>query len=313
MNLQPENVIEQATAAPVGQAGATSPTKPIITHNVIERPARVLLGWLTAEETQGLQSCGGTRLPTGEDAQRAEQARMAVAVRPAGVSQENVIVEAADELQDHIRRLQQESPAAAMMFKEGWKVVIADLTSVCSLQPSVFIDHAERRTAAVDAGDIKSVAAVSLPITTEASKLPLQFDKTRQAWMLSSANPNLRIMGNWSGELQPRVLGVGFAISMMASFVQVARFQGRFLLRDGYHRTYGLLKRGITRVPAFFREFPNFEELGLPAGLLSQAVYMGDRPPLLPDYLDDSVSAEMPLPASQKLILVSGMELTPLA
>jgi hypothetical protein len=43
--------------------------------------------------------------------------------------------------------------------------------------------------------------------------------------------------------------------------VQVARFQGRALLRDGYHRAYGFLSRGITHVPAFVRTMQTIGEV----------------------------------------------------
>ncbi len=66
-------------------------------------------------------------------------------------------------------------------------------------------------------------------------------------------------------------------------------------------------------MPAFVREFSRFQDLCLPAGLLDQAMYLGDRPPILPDYLNDSVSALISIPAVQKMIVVAGMELTPLA
>jgi hypothetical protein len=38
----------------------------------IERPARVLLGWLTAQEAEICQSGRGARTPLQEDAERAE-------------------------------------------------------------------------------------------------------------------------------------------------------------------------------------------------------------------------------------------------
>jgi hypothetical protein len=68
-----------------------------------------------------------------------------------------------------------------------------------------------------------------------------------------------------------------------AIFIQVARFQGRLVLRDGYHRSYELLSRGITRVPAYVRDFDTTENLA-PPGMLPQGTWLGDRPPLLRDY-----------------------------
>jgi len=275
----------------------------------IERPARVLLGWLSPEEAALYQSGRGTRQPEVEDASRAERAQVAVSERAVGIDQTGVVSDPPVVLNEHIERLQE--PAAAY-FREGWRVAVVDLSRVCAVQPSVFVDHAEQRTAGIDPNDIRSLAAAALPLPAD-SALPIQFDEARQTWVISSPNPNLRIVGHWSTPLQPGIFGLGFGVSVMPSFLQVAGFQGRFVLRDGYHRAYGFLLRGITRVPAFVRELAPFQDLGLGAGLLNQAAYLGDRPPLLGDYLDDAVSVLVRVPAVQKMIVVAGIELTPLA
>jgi hypothetical protein len=96
---------------------------------------------------------------------------------------------------------------------------------------------------------------------------------------------------------------------LLPSFLLVVRSQGRYLLRDGYHRAYGLLRRGIAVVPAFVREFAPHENPGLDnPNLLSSAVYFGERPPLLPDYADDTVAAATQLPASENLIVITSVE-----
>jgi hypothetical protein len=46
--------------------------------------------------------------------------------------------------------------------------------------------------------------------------------------------------------------------------------------------------------------------------MLPQDEYRGPRPPVLADYLDDSVSAAVRVPAAQKLIVVQALELQPL-
>jgi hypothetical protein len=67
-----------------------------------------------------------------------------------------------------------------------------------------------------------------------------------------------------------------------------------------------------SHTPAFVRDF-GVGELGTGASLFRTDVYLGERPPLLPDFLDDDVAARVDVPIVQKLIVVQGMELSPLA
>jgi hypothetical protein len=163
----------------------------------------------------------------------------------------------------------------------------------------------------VDPDDLASIAEVTLPQPSKAA-LPAQWDENRKTWIMTAANPNLQITGRFGGELQPGVVGFGVIVAISPSFLQVARHHGRFVLRDGYHRAYGLLARGITRAPAFVRDF-GVGELGTAPGLFGTDVYLGERPPRLSDFLDNQVAADVDVPVVQKMIVVQGLELTPLA
>src|SRR6267378_4982858 len=145
--------------------------------------------------------------------------------------------------------------------------------------------------------------------TSAEAALPAQYDQVRQAWIIAGPNPNLRIVGNFGGPVQPGVIGFGFVVSILQSFIQVARVNGRCILRDGHHRAIGFLKRGIETVPVITRDYGEFEELGIGPGLLPTAAYLGPRPPLLVDYFDDVVSADVSLPAFQRMIVIHGLEL----
>jgi hypothetical protein len=199
------------------------------------------------------------------------------------------------------------------MFAEGWEVAVADLRRVCSIQPVIFTDHAEERAQELHPGNLSALAALSLPLPVATHSLPAQFDHVKNAWMLSSANPNLRVLGNWGGEVQPGIIGFGFAVQVSPSFMQIASFRGRLLLRDGYHRAYGLLRRGITEVPVFTKSFSTVESLELNPGMLPQDAYLGERPATLQDYLDDRVAVDVQLPGAQKMIVIQALELTPLS
>jgi hypothetical protein len=149
--------------------------------------------------------------------------------------------------------------------------------------------------------------AVSLPIATPTA-LPVAFDPSKNTWIFSSPNPNLRVLGRFNGQAQPGQNVFGFVVGISASFLSAAVYQNRYLLRDGYHRAFGFLSRGINRVPAFVREFATYEELALPAGMLPQDAFLGERPPTLPDYLDEHVSAEIQIPVTQKVVLIQGVD-----
>ena len=90
--------------------------------------------------------------------------------------------------------------------------------------------------------------------------------------------------------------------------MQVVRVGNRLLLRDGYNRAYALLRRGIHTVPCLYREWPAEQDLEIGVGMLTPSVYLGDRPPLLGDFLDDAVAADVSTPAARKMILIHAVE-----
>jgi hypothetical protein len=141
----------------------------------------------------------------------------------------------------------------------------------------------------------------------------VQFDVTRQAYTIVSPNKNLKIVGTASGPAPegPGAIALGFTVMAALSFLDVVTFRGRILLQDGYHRAHGFLRRGITHVPAFTRSLSAVEEVLPPGTFLPQDSYLGSRPPVLPDYLDDKVASTVRIPAVQKMILIQGIELSP--
>jgi hypothetical protein len=120
-----------------------------------------------------------------------------------------------------------------------------------------------------------SIAAVTLPAPSTA-EIPAQFDEQRKAWIITAPNPNLRITGAMNGPSENEAV-FGFSVAVLPSFLQVVRHHGRYVLRDGYHRAFGLLARGITHAPPFVRDF-GVGALGTAAGLFATDVYLGDRP-----------------------------------
>jgi len=290
-----------------GSAIDKTPTVP-----QLRRQARGLIGWMPDEV--GLLFLSGNMAgapATPEQVARIEAAHEAVRAREPLPVFSDVVRDAPEDLEGFLTELRA-SPASAGMFNDGWTVRMVDLTRVCAFQPVVFTDSAAERAVGLTANDTTAIARVTLPLSPPVD-FTQSFDPAHTSWVLSSRNPNLRVLGNFSGPVvtpQGTAPGFGFMVAILPSFMHVAEFEGRHYLRDGYHRAFGLLSVGIHQVAAFVRAARSIEEL-VPQNMLPQAAYRGDRPPLLVDYLRDDVAAAASLPAVQKLITVHALELSP--
>lgn len=272
----------------------------------LRRPARALVGWMAAEHGELLLA--GQSGATAPEAQRARvrEARDAVAARPAGIDQAGIVSALPTELAGHAATLDA-TPAGAEMRAGGWEIALVDLSRVAAFQTHVFTDTATERAAGLEPGDLQSIAELTLPVTGTAP-VSVQYDELKQTYTITSPNPNFKVVDKVGGPQPDGTMAFGFKVAMAASFVQVARFQGRYVMRDGYHRAFGLLSRGITRAPAYVRDFDTTENLA-PAGMMPQATWLGDRPPLLRDYHDDRVAETVSLPAQHRLIVIHALEL----
>jgi len=103
---------------------------------------------------------------------------------------------------------------------------------------------------------------------------------------IQSSNPNLhfRITSDASS---PIIVHAG------SPFFEVAQYQGRWFLRDGYHRAYGLLRAGIFQLPAVVVQARTLEELGATRPwFFSEEILLSSSPPRVTDFLDDAIVFE---------------------
>jgi hypothetical protein len=275
------------------------------------RPGRALIGWMGEDDaTLTLAAHQPERAADPALARRARAARDAVARRPPGLDQGGAVRPLPPELAAYAARLSR-SEQSAVFLNEGWEILMVDLRRVCSLQPAIQSEHAVERALAVDEGAPESIAELTLPESATNQRTPIQYDDARRTWLLSAGNANLRLDGPFAGDVGGRK-AVGFFVALGSSFLQVARQHGRYVLRDGYHRAYGLLARGIPVVPACVRDFGT-ADLGVSPAMFGPEVYLGERAPVLADFLDDAVAADVRIPIVQKLLVIQALELAPMS
>lgn len=299
-------------------SGTTQANIAVATPTFAKRKARALIGWLTEEDgalyLAGRQA-GGAADPAHRD--RCRQARAVAATRNANVDQRGAISALPAEFNDHILQLRGR-PWGQKIIADVGEPAWVDLRLIRAIQPTIHVQDATVRVTNIDVRDPAALAALTLPIPPDdPPDLQAVWDPTKLAFLAASPSPNLRVMAPlppFQIEVSPgcRVNALGFAVGMLPSFLNVVGVSGRFFLSDGYHRAFGLLNAGITHVPALVRQVGTVQEARLNAGMLSPDVFLGDRPPLLSDYLDDAVAADTSTPISTKMVVIQALELQPL-
>lgn len=82
-----------------------------------------------------------------------------------------------------------------------------------------------------------------------------------------------------------------FGPSRTSPYLEVAHYRGRWFLRDGYHRSYCLLRRGINCVPAVVLHARTIEELGATGHkFFSEDILFSDRPPMVCDFGNEALT-----------------------
>ena len=199
-----------------------------------------------------------------------------------------------------------------------WTLGIADLECVLSFQKTITEDHAIDRVSGVEVNDLSGLFSVCLPDPAAPTNFECAIDADHKGLTFFSPNPNLRFGGHAIQQVQmpgsagepAQNLGIaGFIINFGAPFIQVAEFNNRWFIRDGYHRCYGLLRRGVRRIPCVFVRARSLDELGANQPVfIRQEVLFGERPPFLRDFLDDSVCATTQHRDIRKIVRVSAQE-----
>lgn len=118
--------------------------------------------------------------------------------------------------------------------------------------------------------------------------------------VLHTGNPNLHWRSASTCPGSPLILHGG------SPFFEVAEYRGRWFLRDGYHRAFGLMHAGIPQVPAVIVHARTLAELGpTQPWFFPESVLFSARPPLLRDFLEDQVTLEYPRPRLLKKLRVT--------
>jgi hypothetical protein len=127
-----------------------------------------------------------------------------------------------------------------------------------------------------------------------------------QSIIIKSRSLNLRVIAEGPLPIPntPDVIGVQFAWAL--PFVHVVRFNGRCYLHNGYHRAYGIRKRGGREMPCLFRDVPDAQAVGIqPPGTFDLPLLESSDPPTLGHFTRAGRAKKVMLRGSIRIIQIS--------
>jgi hypothetical protein len=187
----------------------------------------------------------------------------------------------------------------------GWALRLVEIEPLLAFQFHIDTarasSHCAKLVAPVQLADVLPICLPTMPPVEQCSQ-----SVSGQSIVIRSRSLNLRLFEGGTFQQLPGFAGIRFGPSL--PLVQVARYNGRYYLRNGFHRVLQLAKLGVKEVPCLFRDVASPEELGLnPVGTFPLALLESGNPPTCGHFVLDR-GHSVSLRTTARVITVSWAE-----
>jgi hypothetical protein len=183
-----------------------------------------------------------------------------------------------------------ESVAASGEF-EGfdWKLALVDLGKLIAFQRRIGfrIDEGDDIGCIATLGDLLEFA---LPTIGPSAPIYISANPGGSRLAIRTLSPNLRLQftGISNKEANQDLDCVRLLAHSGSPYVEAASYNGRWFLRDGYHRAFRFLQQGICHIPAVVVKTTTLAQLGaVGSRFFAEEILFSERPPMVVNFLED--------------------------
>ena len=183
---------------------------------------------------------------------------------------------------------------------------IVEIDNLTCYQRQVDLDYVgELQDGLSENLDPLSILKFCLPVTFPI-KAAISAEPQSGAITIASQSPNVSVSGLSFGQSSPNAPpSAVFTLGVNANYVQVVRFQGRYIVKNGHHRLYALRALGQTTSPCVYSEIIDYSLTGGDRpGFFSRDTVLSQRPPRMADFFDDEVSANIKIQPTLNVIRI---------
>ena len=221
--------------------------------------------------------------PRSFDRNRAAMARAEIAQQQPLIGGSALCEEETILLRDAFAKQDSRTDLRAELNCLNWSLGVVDLRQLLSFQRRLSFHPTLPAMRVPERGDWAALMDIAFAVPKPAVYDAVH-DISTNTITLRSSNPNLHL--RVSAESASLI-----TVHTQSPFFEVARYAGRWFLRDGYHRAFELLRAGISKLPAVIVEARTFEELGAAKPhFFCESVLLAERAPYVTDFLDPSMT-----------------------
>jgi len=279
------------------------------------RKGRALLGFMT--EQDALNFLKGVCVVEDENELQAYHAKWASvsnyvkALQPRSLSslaRTEISVENSNYIQDLV-----EQDLFKQMFHINYAIREVEIERVVVFQRYIDTEYAGQLASKMKDNE-NFVLEACLPLEFRQA-LEVSFDEAVAGVTFSSLSPKLVLAGMHVvgpggvditvGGRPVQQPGVLFLIGTQVNYVQISQYDGRYFLKNGYHRAYAALLSGRTRIPAIVSDVQDFGEVGaMNPAFFPRELLMSEAPPVLQDFLNDEVAIDVKMRPLRRVIRI---------
>ena len=190
---------------------------------------------------------------------------------------------------------------------------LVEIAPLIAFQFQIMVEHSDAQCGSLgEPPDMSDMLDLCMPRDRNAPDLRLQ--EQPGAFVVTSADLNvsakeaLPIRLPDGSPLAGDTL-LGPVVGTRVPTVQVAKFDGRYYLRNGYHRLYCSGRKGAKYAPCVVLDFDSLEDAIGPADTFRRELFQSADPPTMAHYIEDRCEA-VAMYRLQRVITVAWTEAT---
>jgi hypothetical protein len=206
--------------------------------------------------------------------------------------------ESGREIEAGLERVKVRLAEDPILRNNPWDFKEVEIDGLISIQKQVNVDVADEIVGSLK-GPEDFAGAIKHALLTELPSPNIMLGRDENGFLVTSRNLNLGVTGfGLGGQENPTtkesIQAASIQFGCLLSYVRVVHFQGRYYLRDGYHRVFGLRQKGFTYTPCILMQGGSASDIGISPGLFSLEIVLSPNPPLVRDFSENATEVQAP-------------------